>query len=139
MTKTRWEAARAGEFAIPASTTLGFVVEPTTDPADHIVLSWVVPEEYCNSAGHLQGGVLGAFMDALFGGACAAQLPEDQYPALAEMKVSIFRPSPAGTKLTGTGRVLKRGKRLLFSEAEVTDESGKLVAKGSGTAIPQQA
>lgn len=50
---------------------------------------------------------------------------------------SIFRPSPAGSKLTGTGRVLKRGKRLLFSEAEVTDESGKLVAKGSGTAIPQ--
>ena len=78
-------------------------------------------------------------MDALFGGACAAQLPEDQYPALAEMKVSIFRPSPAGTKLIGTGRVLKRGKRLLFSEAEVTDESGKLVAKGSGTAIPQNA
>ena len=137
--RTRWEAARAGEFAIPASSTMGFVVEPTSDPADHIVLSWVVPKEYCNSAGHLQGGVLGAFMDALFGGACAAQLPEDQYPALAEMKLSIFRPSPAGTKLLGTGRILKAGKRVLFAEAEVTNDAGELVAKASATEIPARA
>lgn len=137
--RSRWEAGHAGEFEIPASTTLGFVREPTADPTDHVALSWMVPKEYCNSAGNLQGGVLGAFVDALLGSACAAHLPEDHYPALAEMKISIFRPSPAGTKLRGTGRVIKKGKRVLFAEAEVVNADGELVAKASATELPAKA
>jgi uncharacterized protein (TIGR00369 family) len=137
--RTRWEAARAGAFEVPATTTLGFVHEPTPDPTDHVAISWTVPPEYCNSAGNLQGGVMAAFADALLGGATAAHLPEDQYPALAEMKISIFRPAPAGTKLTGRGYIVKSGKRVLFAEAEITDGDGKLIAKASGTEIPAEA
>ena len=69
----------------------------------------------------------------------SAYLPEDRYPALAEMKISIFRPAPAGAQLTGTGRVVKPGRRLLFSEAEITDAEGRLIAKASGTAVPADA
>jgi len=137
--RTRWEAARAGAFEIPATTTLGFTHEHTDDPTDHVAISWTVPSEYCNSAGNLQGGVMAAFADALLGGATAAHLPEEQYPALAEMKISIFRPAPAGTKLTGRGYVVKRGTRVLFAEAEIKNEDGKLVAKASGTEIPADA
>lgn len=139
MSRTRWEAARAGAFRIPASETLGFEVHPTDTPEDGVTISWVVPEGLCNSAGNLQGGVMAAFADALLGGAAAAHLPEDNYPALAEMNISIFRPAPAGTKLTGTGKVLKRGKRVLFVEAEITCPEGKLVAKASATEIPADA
>src|SRR3990170_458593 len=137
--RTRWEDARAGAFEIPATTTLGFVHETTPDPTDHVAISWTVPKEYCNSAGNLQGGVLAAFADALLGGATAAHLPEDQYPALAEMKISIFRPAPAGTELRGRGYIVKKGKRILFAEAEITDGAGKLIAKASGTEIPAEA
>jgi uncharacterized protein (TIGR00369 family) len=137
--RTRWEAARAGAFEIPATTTLGFVHEKTSDPTDHVAISWTVPKEYCNSAGNLQGGVMAAFADALLGGATAAHLPEDQYPALAEMKISIFRPAPAGTKLSGRGYIVKKGKRVLFAEAEIIDGDGKLIAKASGTEIPAEA
>lgn len=136
---TRWEAARAGAFRIPASETLGFEVEPTDTPEDGVTLSWVVPENLCNSTGNLQGGVMAAFVDAVLGGAAAAHLPEDQYPALAEMKLSIFRPAPAGTKLTGRGTILKHGKRVLFAEAEISDGDGRLIAKASATEIPAQA
>jgi acyl-coenzyme A thioesterase PaaI-like protein len=52
------------------------------------------------------------------------------------MKISILRPAAAGTTLTGKGRVLKRGRRVLFAEAEVWGPDGKLVAKASGTEIP---
>lgn len=139
MPRSRWDAARAGEFRIPASETLGFEVEPSDDPHESVRLSWVVPEELCNSAGNLQGGVMAAFADAVLGGAAAAHLPEEQYPALAEMKLSIFRPAPAGTKLFGTGTILKRGKRVLFAEAEISDGDGRLIAKASATEIPADA
>ena len=139
MPRSRWEAARDGAFPIPASETLGFEVHPTDTPEEEVTISWVVPENLCNSAGNLQGGVMAAFADALLGGATAAHLPEEQYPALAEMKLSIFRPAPAGTKLIGKGRVLKRGKRVLFAEAEITDADGKAIAKASATEIPADA
>jgi uncharacterized protein (TIGR00369 family) len=121
---------------IPVNERLGFEAGDVSDPAEEIVLHWTVPEEYVNSVGNLQGGILAAFADAVLGGATSAHLPADRYPALAEMKISIFRPAPAGTRLTGRGYVIKAGKRVLFAEAEITDEEGQPIAKASGTEIP---
>jgi uncharacterized protein (TIGR00369 family) len=134
--RTRWDAIRDGTIDVPANRTLGFEIVDPGDPSEFVAINWKVPEEYCNSAGNVQGGILGAYLDALLGSATAAYLPESQYPALAEMKVSIFRPAPAGAELYGTGRILKAGKRVLFAEAEVRDDHGELVAKASGTEIP---
>jgi uncharacterized protein (TIGR00369 family) len=136
MAKSRWDAQQDGTVDIPVNRGLGFEVQPVDDPAEGIVYTWRIPTELCNSAGNVQGGVLAAFADSLLGGASAAHLPEDEYPALAEMKISIMRPAAAGTTLTGKGRVLKKGRRVLFAEAEVFDADGKLVAKASGTEIP---
>ncbi|HEX2239807.1 MAG TPA: PaaI family thioesterase [Actinomycetota bacterium] len=134
--RSRWEALASGALNMPANHTLGFEIVPTEDPKIDIAYRWTVPPEYCNTAGNLQGGVMAAFADALLGGAAAAHLPEEEFPALAEMKLSIFRPAPAGTKLYGTGRMLKIGRRVLFAEAEIIDDEGRLIAKASGTEIP---
>lgn len=134
--RTRWDAVIDGTAPVPANATLGFTPGDIADPQDAISFTWEVRPEYCNSAGNLQGGILAAFADALLGGATSAHLPADTYPALAEMKISIFRPAPAGTTLTGRGYVLKKGRRVLFAEAEITDASGRLIAKASGTEIP---
>ena len=123
-----------GAFSIPASDTLGFQRRDTGDP-NEVSFTWTVPAELCNSAGNLQGGIVAAFADAVLGGLCATQLPEEKYPALAEMKISFLRPAPAGTTITGTGRLLKAGKRLMFAEVEVTGEDGRLIAKVSGTEL----
>lgn len=136
MSRTRWDAIVDGSLPIPANDTLGFRIEPTGEPAERITFTWTVPAEYTNSAGGIQGGMLAAFADALLGGASAAYLPPERYPALAEMKISIFRPVPAGTVLTGTGFVVKSGRRVIFAEAEIATADGTLVAKASGTEIP---
>ena len=136
MTRTRWEAYLDGAFSIPANDTFGF---RRVADADDVTFTWVVPAEYCNSAGNLQGGVMAAFVDAVLGGLCAATLPEDVYPALAEMKISFLRPAPAGSTITGTGRVLKAGKRLIFVEAEVTNDAGEVLAKITATELPAPA
>jgi uncharacterized protein (TIGR00369 family) len=133
---TRWDAIVDGALPIPANDTLGFVIGATDDPKERITFTWTVPDQYTNSAGGIQGGMLAAFADALLGGASAAYLPPERYPALAEMKISIFRPVPAGTTLTGVGYVVKSGRRVIFAEAEITDPNGTLIAKASGTEIP---
>jgi uncharacterized protein (TIGR00369 family) len=135
MSRTRWEAFLAGDFSIPANDHFGFERLERADP-NEVAFRWTVPAELCNSAGNLQGGMLATFADAVLGGLCATQIPDDVYPALAEMKISFLRPAPAGTEITGTGRMLKAGKRLMFAEVEITDPDGKLIAKVSGTELP---
>ena len=134
MSRTRWEAYLEGDFTIPANDTFGFERRESDDP-NSVAFTWTVPAGLCNSAGNLQGGVLAAFADAVLGGLCATQIPDNVYPALAEMKISFLRPAPAGTKITGTGRLLKAGKRLMFAEVEITDEQDRLIAKISGTEL----
>lgn len=140
MSQSRWDAIyRADDaVAVPINQTLGWTPDTTGDPRAEVSFTWRVPAEYCNSAGNLQGGMLAAFLDTLLGGATAAHLPADQYPALAEMKISIFHPAPAGATIVATGRVLKKGRRVVFAEADAYIE-GKLIAKASGTEIPADA
>jgi uncharacterized protein (TIGR00369 family) len=137
--RSRWDALIDGSVTIPVNDHLGFRIEDTADPRARIVLAWKVPPRYCNSTGNVQGGVLAAFADALLGAAASAHLPADHYPALAEMKISIFRPAPADTELTGEGYIVKSGKRVLFAEAEIKDSEGRLIARASGTEIPAEA
>jgi uncharacterized protein (TIGR00369 family) len=137
--KTRWDVIYDGSVAVPVNDTLRFVPDEGGDPTKEVSFTWKVPPKYCNSAGNLQGGILAAFADTLLGGATSAQLPADQYPALAEMKISIFRPAPVGITLVGKGRVLKSGNRLAFAEAEIYDSDGNLIAKASATEVPANA
>jgi len=137
VTESRWDAYKKGAFTIPANDTFGFERLDTDDGS--VAFRWVVPSEYCNSAGNLQGGVMAAFADAVLGGLCASELPDDFYPALAEMKIQFLRHAPAGSTITATGRVLKAGKRLIFVEAEITNASGDVLAKITGTEIPAPA
>ena len=134
--RTRWDSIAQGKVKFPVNETMGFELQPAENPHETISYTWTIPEEYSNSEGNLQGGVMAAFIDAVLGTVTTPHLPEDKYPTLAEMKVSFFRPARVGTRITGTGRVVKRGRRVLFAEVEVTDEDGKLLAKASGTEIP---
>lgn len=126
-------------MTVPVNDHLGIRVEPTDDPRAQVVLTWKVPSEYLNSTGNVQGGMLATFADSLLGAAAAAHLPDDRFPALVEMKISVFRPARGDVELTGTGRVVKAGKRVLFVEAEIKDSEGRLIARASGTEIPAEA
>lgn len=134
MDRTRADAIADGTIEIPVNSHMGF--EYRSHTGEEMTFTYEVRPEHCNSTGGLQGGVVAAFLDAVLGGASAIHLPPEQYPALAEMKVSILRPAPAGTVLTGTGRVLKAGRRVIFAEAELHDPGGRLIAKASATEIP---
>ena len=133
---TRWDSIAEGRVSFPVNETMGFELQPADAPHETISYTWTIPEAYSNSEGNLQGGIMAAFIDAVLGTVTTPHLPEDKYPTLAEMKVSFFRPAKVGSTITGTGRVVKRGRRVLFAEVEVTGEDDKLLAKASGTEIP---
>ena len=52
-----------------------------------------------------------------------------------EMKTSFLRPAMPGG-LRALGRVLKWGRTICFTEGELYDGQGRLLAKATGTAIP---
>jgi uncharacterized protein (TIGR00369 family) len=50
----------------------------------------------------------------------------------AELKVNFLAPITAGTVIA-RGRLLREGRRLIVGEAEVVDQTGRMIAKGLGT------
>jgi uncharacterized protein (TIGR00369 family) len=52
-----------------------------------------------------------------------------------EMKTSFLRPALPG-RLRAVGRVVKWGKTIAFTEGELFDDQGRLLAKATGTALP---
>jgi uncharacterized protein (TIGR00369 family) len=51
------------------------------------------------------------------------------------MKTSFFRPAMPG-KLRGVGKVVRWGKTIAFTEGELYDAEGRLLAKATGTQVP---
>jgi uncharacterized protein (TIGR00369 family) len=54
-----------------------------------------------------------------------------------ELKINFIRPVIEG-RLRAVGRVVEMRRTLLFSEADVLDEAGKLVAYASSTCLAIQ-
>jgi acyl-coenzyme A thioesterase PaaI-like protein len=48
------------------------------------------------------------------------------------MKVTFLRPAPPGI-IRGFGRMLQRGRSILFAEAELRDPKGNMLARASAT------
>jgi uncharacterized protein (TIGR00369 family) len=93
-------------------------------------------ERFANPAGVTQGGFLAALADSAMGAAAVTHAGRDGRRvrvANAELKVSFLRPVPSGTPLTCVAQVLGGGTRVVFVEAEVRDDEGRLVAKASST------
>jgi uncharacterized protein (TIGR00369 family) len=81
----------------------------------------------------VQGGFITAMLDETMGPAALSELgPGFTVPTL-ELKVSFLRPVLPGV-VVSDARVIHRGKSVVFTEATLTGEDGKLLAKASGTA-----
>ncbi len=88
-----------------------------------------------NPMKQVQGGFLCAMLDEVMSVACMVASGMTHVAPTLEMKTSFFRPAMPG-KLTGVGRVIRWGKTIAFTEGEVYDDQGRLVAKATGTALP---
>jgi uncharacterized protein (TIGR00369 family) len=83
--------------------------------------------------GVIQGGFLAAMLDDTMGPALVAALGPGRFAPTTDLHVQFLRPARPG-RLTGRGRVVRRGKDVAFLAGELLDESGQLVACATATA-----
>jgi uncharacterized protein (TIGR00369 family) len=104
------------------------------DEAGRTVWRMLADERFANPAGIIQGGFLSAFADSAMGAATVTWAKDRRvFSANAELKISFLAAVSVGRTLTCTALVIGGGQRAAFVEAEVVDDTGRLVAKASST------
>lgn len=118
--------------------TLGMVCTERGEPGR---TTWQMraDERFANTAGIIQGGFIGAFADSAMGASAvtfALREPGRRvFVANSEMKTSFFRPVAVGSLLTCEASVVSGGERVVFCEASVYGEEGRLVARASSSYV----
>ena len=88
-------------------------------------LEVAVRPELCNGEGWIQGGLYTALADEAIVLAVYQALEEGETIATITESTSFLRGVNSGT-LRAVGRVVKRGRRVIFGEGEVFDADGRL-------------
>src|SRR5205823_12274930 len=87
-----------------------------------------------NPQGIVHGGIITAIADTSIGLALRSQLRAGYTHRTAQLNVH-FLAKGEGNVLVGRGRALHLGQRMGYGEAEVTDGTGRVLARASGTFI----
>ncbi len=118
------------------SQTLGFKLLSVSQEKMEVEVAFDARAELlANPMKQVQGGYLCAMLDECMSVACMVASKMTAVAPTAEMKTSFFRPAMPGV-LKGVGRVVRWGRTLAFTEGELYDADGRLVAKATGTAVP---
>ena len=118
------------------SQTLGFRMLAVSQAEKRVEVEFEAKAELLlNPMKQIQGGYLCAMLDECMSVACMVASGMTHVAPTAEMKTSFFRPGMPG-KIRGVGKVVRWGQRVAFTEGELYDPEGRLLAKATGTAIP---
>ena len=118
------------------SQTLGFRMVSVSQADKRVEVEFDAKAELLlNPMKQIQGGYLCAMLDECMSVACMVASGMTHVAPTAEMKTSFFRPGMPG-KIRGVGRVVRWGARVAFTEGELTDPEGRVLARATGTAIP---
>jgi acyl-CoA thioesterase len=80
--------------------------------------------------GSVHGGILACIVDVAMLAALSGTFgPHDQPAGTADLNITYMRPA-LGERITATASVLKKGRQLAVVEVEITDDNGRLCAKG---------
>jgi uncharacterized protein (TIGR00369 family) len=118
------------------SQTLGFRIVAVSQADKSVEVEFDAKAELLlNPMKQIQGGYLCAMLDECMSVACMVASGMTHVAPTAEMKTTFFRPGAPG-KLRGIGKVAKWGRTIAFTEGELYDAEGRLLAKATGTAVP---
>ena len=118
------------------SQTLGFRMTAVSQATKTVEVAFDARAELLlNPMKQIQGGYLCAMLDECMSVACMVASGMTHVAPTAEMKTSFLRPAMPG-EIRGVGRVVRGGSRVAFTEGELFDPEGRLLAKATGTAIP---
>ena len=89
-----------------------------------------------NPLGMVHGGMAATLLDSALGCAVHTTLPVGRVHASIEIKVNFLRPISSTTgRIVAHGRVTKPGRRVAFSEGDLRDADGKILATASSSIV----
>jgi uncharacterized protein (TIGR00369 family) len=122
---------RPEAYVSPLHTALG--MRPLQFRPGSSVWEWnAVQEHVLNPFQLVAGGYLAVFADEVLASALGSLLEEGEFATTAELKMSFLKPAAKGV-MRGEGQVLRKGRRVAFVEATITNAQGEMVAKASST------
>ena len=80
----------------------------------------------------VHGGVIYALADTMTAHSVLTMTYPKEWATTVEQKINFLRPMVDGVMI-GHARVVHIGNRIAYSEAEVTNDKGKLIAKSTAT------
>ena len=126
------EGMRTNEAGAPVAKLVGF--RPTSVEVGKATFELEAGPQHANPMGTLHGGVLCDVADAAMGVAYASTLADGESFTTLELKINFLRPFRNGT-LTATARVVKAGRTIGLTECDVTDATGRLIARAMSTCM----
>lgn len=100
-----------------------------------VVLELEAGPQHRHGGGVVQGGVITQIADAAMGMSLGTLQENGMWNTTIELKINFIRPVISG-RIRAVGRVIEMKQTLFFSEADVLDEQGRLVARASSTCLP---
>jgi len=85
-----------------------------------------------NKRGVAHGGVVTSLLDTALGSAVVSGIDPEEWCATLELSVQFREPVRPG-RITGTGRMVKRGRSAAFAEGEIRSAQGAVLAVAHGT------
>ncbi len=118
--------------AVPYAQLLGIQLGKVT-PGE-ATLTLAIRPELSQNHGVVHGGAIASLIDTATAFAILTLLKPEERVTTVDLSISYLRPGFEG-QMRATARVLRQGRRLLATSAEVTDETGTLLATALSTYI----
>jgi uncharacterized protein (TIGR00369 family) len=116
--------------ASPFHAGFGISVEHAA-PGD-VRLGWEARPEHRNLQGLVHGGILATLVDIAMGLAIRTVVGPSRRHVTIDLGVHYLRPARPG-RLEAAGTVVRVGSQVGFAEGSVTDATGRLLVRASGT------
>ena len=114
----------------PSAALLGWTLRAIDYDAQSIEIGFELDDRFINPGGSIQGGFVAAMLDDTQGPALFGTSEGKIYAPTIDFHITFIRPARPG-KFIGKGRVVNIGKTIVITEADLCDEAGNLLAKGS--------
>jgi uncharacterized protein (TIGR00369 family) len=119
--------------APPSSKLLGWHLIDARPDEGRIRIGFDGKRDFCNPAGFVQGGILGAMLDDTMGPAVFVMTDGRLYTATISMTVNFLAPARPGP-VTAEATVTQLGKTVAFVEGRLMGVGGTMLATSSASA-----
>ena len=122
----------------PGAVVLGQEILDVNVEEGSVRVAYNTTETLANRYGAIHGGMTAAMLDDVISLASGLTIEWGQITPTLEMKVSYIAQGKPGARILAEARTIRRGATVIFLEADLKDESGKLIATASSTVMITQ-